>query len=118
MPIAVGGEVHLSLRHSVYGSQVEEHFRLSREGLQLVRLRYAELRLVEFFGHEVARRDGDWWVVEGDRPNIPILTLRVSPESRMRLAVGRETISLWEQVEPGGWVRLGVVACVEGPHAR
>ncbi|MGH7408278.1 MAG: DUF1850 domain-containing protein [Candidatus Methylomirabilales bacterium] len=118
IPAAVGDEVHLHFRHSLYGSQVEEHFRVARDGFQSVRLRYAERRLVEFYGHEAARREEGWWVVEGDRRELSLLRLRVSPASGVELSVGSGRIPLWELVEPAGLVHLGVASCEGGDDAR
>jgi hypothetical protein len=118
VPAAVGDEVRLSFRHSIYGSPVEEHFRLSTQGLMPIRRRYAEQRLVEFYGYETARREDGWWVVEGEGRGLPTLTLRANPESIIEIAVGAERIPIWERAEPGGWVRLAVTACDRGDRAR
>ncbi|OGB98948.1 MAG: hypothetical protein A3G35_21160 [candidate division NC10 bacterium RIFCSPLOWO2_12_FULL_66_18] len=109
-----GDEVRLRFLHSLWGSPVEEHFRVTGEGLELVRLRYGERRLVEFYGHEAARRDGNWWVVEGDRRHFRTLTLRANRESRMQLSVGAEQIPLWTLAASGGPIRLTVIACGDG----
>ncbi|MBI4737526.1 MAG: DUF1850 domain-containing protein [candidate division NC10 bacterium] len=109
-----GDEVRLRFLHSLWGSPVEEDFRITGEGLELVRLRYAERRLVEFYGHEAARRDGDWWVVEGDRRHFRALTLRANRESRMQLSVGAEKIPLWTLAASAGPIRLTVIACGDG----
>lgn len=112
--VEVGDEVRLRFQHSLWGSPVEEDFRIAGEGLELVRLRYGERRLVEFYGHEAARRDGDWWVVEGDRRHFRALTLRANRESRMQLFVGAEKIPLWTLSASGGPIRLTVIACADG----
>ncbi|MBI4737784.1 MAG: DUF1850 domain-containing protein [candidate division NC10 bacterium] len=118
VPVAAGDEARLSFSHSIYGSLVEEHFRVTGEGLQLVRRRYAEHRLVEFYGHETAKREGEWWVVEGDGRALPALTLRVSPESAIEIVAGRERVPLWSRVEQGGSVRVAVTGCRGGDRAR
>ena len=118
LPVADGEEMRLAFRHSLYGSPVEEAFRVTAEGLRLVRVRYGEERLVEFYGHERARREGDWWIVETGGPSPGALMLRVSPESRVRVTVGKRRILLGERGEPGGRVRLAVAACREAGHAR
>ncbi|HEU5393952.1 MAG TPA: hypothetical protein VFV36_04040, partial [Candidatus Methylomirabilis sp.] len=110
--------MRLAFRHSLYGSPVEEAFRVTAEGFRLVRVRYGEERLVEFYGHEGARREGDWWVVETGGPAPGGLALRVSPESRLRVTVGLRRVPLGERAEPGGRVRLAVAACGEAGHAR
>ncbi len=110
-PTSEGSDVRLSFRHSVYGSQVEEQFRVTQSGFQIVKLRYAEPRLIEFYGHEDGRLEEGWWIVEGDRREIVTLELRVSPDSLLRIYLGTETISLQELVRPGGLVRVGVTSC-------
>ncbi|HWO42758.1 MAG TPA: hypothetical protein VNO43_13240, partial [Candidatus Eisenbacteria bacterium] len=55
--------LRLSFHHSLYGSLVEEHFRVSPDGFQLFEARYAELRLAEFYGHELATFDNGSWIV-------------------------------------------------------
>lgn len=118
IPAAVGDEVRLRFRHSIYGSQVEEHFRVARDGFRSVRLRYAERRLVEFYGHETAQPAEGWWVVEGDRRELSLLRLRVSPESRIELSVGPERVPLWRLVEPAGLVHVAVTLCEGRDDAR
>lgn len=116
MPLGVDDEARLAFRHSIYGSQVEEHFRVTPEGLELVRLRYAEERLVEFYGHESARSENGWWVVDGDRRRFSSLVVRGSPESRISLSVGRRSVSLSRLMEAGG-VRVAPATC-EGDNGR
>jgi len=117
-PVADGEEVRLAFRHSLYGSPVEEAFRVTPDGFHLVRLRYGEERLVEFYGHEGARREGDWWVVETWGPARGTLVFRASPESRVRVTVGPRRIPLGEEGEPGRRVRLTLATCVEAGHGR
>ena len=111
VPTSEGKEMRLSFRHSVYGSQVEEQFRITQNGFQIIRLRYAESHLLEFYGHEYGRLEEGWWVVEGDRRKIVTLELRVSQDSHMHISFGPEIISLRELVEPGNLVRVGVTSC-------
>ena len=118
MPAAPGAEVRLSFRHSLYGSEVQEDFRLTRKGFQLVRLRYAERRLAEFYGHEAARLEGGWWVVENVGREVAMLTLRVTRDSRMQIGVGAHELRLWEVMEPGGLFRLAVTSCRGGEDGR
>jgi len=111
IPASVGEELRLSFRHSIYGSQVEEQFRITEEGLETTELRYSEARLVEFYGYEAARFEAGWWIVEGKHQIIPFLDLRVSPESLLQISLGNEPISLSPMVDPGGLVRLTVIPC-------
>lgn len=119
--MAVGDEARIGFRHSVYGSRVEECFRVLAGGLRLAGVRYEEYRLVEFYGRERGQRDGDWWAVGGDDRLHRSLALRVSPESDMRLSVGREAggaartvVRLSDCAEPGGRVVMTVVRCADG----
>lgn len=111
IPASVGEELRLSFRHSIYGSQVEEQFRITEDGLETTELRYSEARLVEFYGYEGARLEAGWWIVEGKHQIIPFLDLRVSPESLLQISFGSEPISLSPMVDPGGLVRLTVIPC-------
>lgn len=112
--VRIGEETHLRFRHSIYGSEVEEQFRIARGGLQLFRLRYAEARLAEFYGHDNARFEQGWWVVKRDYPMIPTLHLRVSPESSLSLSLGSARIPLSELAIPDGLVRVRVIPCEKG----
>jgi hypothetical protein len=109
--VTAGDEVRLRFRHSLWGSLVQEEFRVAADGFELVQLRYAEARLAEYYGHEAARREGDWWVVAGDRRRLRTLTLRRSRDSELELSVGSERMALWNQVGPGDAIRLAVTAC-------
>lgn len=96
IPAHAGEAVRLGFRHSVYGSAVEEEFVVTPEGLRLVRLRYGELRLAEFYGHEHARREGDAWIVDGLDTLHPSIVVRVSPDSAMRLTTAGAAVDLVE----------------------
>ncbi len=113
-PVEDGEEVRLTFRQSLWGSLVEEDFHITEDGFELVRLRYGELRLAEFYGHEAPRREGDWWVVEGNRRRLASLTLRASAESRLRVSIGSARIPLWRLAASGSPVRLSVAACGDG----
>lgn len=110
-----GDEARLGFRHSIYGSRVEEVFRVVAGGLRLARLRYAEPRLVEFYGHESARQEGAWLVVEADGRLHRSLAMRVSRASAMQLTVGAATVALSERVGDGDAVRVTVVPREEEP---
>ena len=114
-PIALGEKLSLVFPHSIYGSQVQEHFRVTSQGFQLVELRYAEPRLVEFYGHESAAHEDGGWVVRKRAPKLEILDLRVSPGSWINVIFGTENLT----VKPGsltdGRARLALSAC---PHSN
>jgi hypothetical protein len=115
-PIAVGDALHLSFRHSIYGSAVEEQFQIARDGFRANRLRYAERRLVEFYGHESATNEHGWWVVHNPGREFPTLDLRVSRESSIRVTFSNRTISLQKDNALEGRLRLSVNACPGENH--
>jgi hypothetical protein len=110
-PVAVGDQVTLSFAHSIYGSHIQEEFRVVQRGFESVKLRYAELRLVEFYGHESAKQETDWWVVDNPGRHIPALELRVSQAASMRITVGASDIVLRHSAAGGGRLRLTAGAC-------
>jgi hypothetical protein len=118
LPARIGEEVRLRFRHSLYRSHVEEQFRITEDGLRLVRLRYAERRLAEFYGHEAARREGRWWVVEASGPPVPSLTLRSSAGAGIVLSVGGRTLPLWQWAKPGEGVHLMIAQCEGSQDGR
>lgn len=110
VPAVQGEVVRLGFRHSVYGSAVQEEFLIEEGGLRLVRLRYEEARLAEFYGHEQVRREGGWWIVDADPCLHVSITVRVSVDGAMRLETRSKAIDLSECIDAGGSVRLSVVA--------
>jgi hypothetical protein len=115
-PIVVGDALHLSFRHSIYGSQVEEQFQVAPGGFRAIKLRYAELRLVEFYGHESATNEGGWWVVNNPSREFPSLDLRVSREASIRITFLDQTISLQNNTAIDGRARLSVSPCARKSH--
>ena len=104
-----GREVRLLFHHSIYGSRVEEVFRLRPNGFQLSELRYAEHRLVDFYGHERARFENSMWVIKPRPALIPSLNLQTT--SAAWLAFDHETTSSRLTVPTDGVLRLTVGAC-------
>ena len=113
-PIVVGDSLHLSFHHSIYGSEVEEHFQIAPRGFRTNKLRYAELRLVEFYGHESATNEDGWWIVHNSGREFPTLDLRVSRDSSLRITFLDRTISFRRDRAMDGRARLSVSACSEG----
>jgi hypothetical protein len=109
--VGVGDTLALAFTHSIYGSQVEEHFRIGARAFQPVQLRYAEQRLVEFYGYESARRQGGWWVVDASGAELTYLDLRASQDASMRVAFHDHQIVLGGTSSSGGHARLSVSAC-------
>ena len=110
-PIVVGDALHLSFRHSIYGSEVEEQFQIAPGGFRANKLRYAEQRLVEFYGHESATNEDGWWIVHNPGREFPTLYLRTSRESSFRITFLDQTISLRSNMATDGRARLSVSAC-------
>jgi hypothetical protein len=113
-PMVAGDALHLSFRHSIYGSEVEEQFHVAPSGFRTNKLRYAELRLVEFYGHESATNEDGWWIVHIPGRQFPTLDLRASRESSLRITFLGETISLRGDTAIEGRARLSVSACPGG----
>lgn len=114
--IVVGDALHLSFRHSIYDSQVKEQFVVTPKGFRAIKLRYAELRLVEFYGHESATNEGGWWVVHNPGREFPSLDLRVSREASIRITFLDQTIFLQNDTAIDGRARLSVSACPRESH--
>ena len=110
-PIVVGDAFHLSFRHSIYGSQVEEQFQVAPGGFRTNKLRYAELRLVEFYGHESATNEDGWWIVHNPGHEFRTLDLRASREASIQIIFLDQTISLRNDTAMDGRARLSVSAC-------
>ena len=114
-PVGMGDKLHIVFSHSIYGSQVEEHFRTTSEGFQLFELRYADPRLVEFYGHEWAATEDSQWVVRQRGPLLTILDLHVSPDSWIRVRFGAESLTVKHDSVSDGRARLLLSAC-SGSH--
>jgi hypothetical protein len=115
-PVLVGDALNLNFRHSIYGSQVQEQFQVARTGFRANKLRYAELRLVEFYGHESATNEDGWWVVHNPGREFPGLDLRVSREASIRVTFSDQTISFQNDTALDGRLRLSVNACPGENH--
>jgi hypothetical protein len=113
-PTALGDALYLSFQHSIYGSEVEEQFHIAPAGFRAKKLRYAELRLVEFYGHESATHEDGWWVVHIPGREFPTVDLRVSREASIRITFSDQTISLQTDTALDGRLRLSVSACPGG----
>lgn len=109
--VAVGDKLSLTFTHSIFGAQVEEYFRVGTTAFQLSELRYAEPRLVEFYGHESARREAGWWVVRPKPVLLPSLNLSLSNDASMSLFFDQPIIPLKLVIQPGSALRLTVATC-------
>jgi hypothetical protein len=115
-PVAVGDKIHVIFPHSIYGSLVEEQFRVMSQGFQLVELRYAEPRLVEYYGHECAAKEDGRWVLRKLGPVLATLDLHVSPDSRIAVTFGAEKLTVTHNPLSDGRARLALSACPRGDH--
>jgi hypothetical protein len=115
-PLVVGDALHISFRHSIYGSEVEEQFQVVPGGFRANKLRYAEMRLVEFYGHESATNDDGWWVVHNPGREFPTLDLRASREAALRITFLDQTISVRSDTAIDGRARLSVNDCTSENH--
>jgi hypothetical protein len=110
-PSGVGNRLNLSFYHSIYGSRVDEQLLVGPNGFRITRLRYSELRLAEFYGHEFARFEEGWWVVEPLSAEVPVLNFTVSQDSSIRITFRNQTVSLHHDAAHGGAFRLIPSAC-------
>jgi hypothetical protein len=108
LPIEAEDEVCLRFQHSIYGSMVEETFAACAGGLETRLLRYEEARLAEYYGHEHAVQRGEWWIVEPGRRSMASISLRVTPQSGMRLSVADVAFDLTKMVRAGGSIRVSI----------
>ena len=115
-PMFVGDALYISFRHSIYGSEVEEQFQVAPDGFRANKLRYAELRLVEFYGHESAINEDGWWIVHNPGREFPTLDLRASRESSLRITFLDQTIALGNDTAIDGRARLAVSGCPGENH--
>lgn len=105
--VSLGHTLHLNFTHSIYASQVEEIFLIRENGFELTQLRYSEARLVNFYGHEAARRDHGVWIVTPTAALFPALNLNLSADAVMSLRVEAEQLAM----QPARAHRVSVGAC-------
>jgi Domain of unknown function (DUF1850) len=113
-PVAAGTDLRLSFVHSIYGTEVQEQLWITPTGFQTAKLRYAELRTAEFYGHDRAKLKQGWWVVENPGRHLPHLDIRASEESAFRISFGEQEIRLGNHHAMEGPVRILVTSC--GDH--
>jgi hypothetical protein len=111
MPAFIGSEIRLRFDHSIYGSRVEEVFRLGPEAFHLTALRYAEPRLVDFYGHDRAVYENGAWVVRPRSAPISSLGLRTSSDVPMSLVVEQEQRSIDLVILANSVVHLTIASC-------
>lgn len=111
MPAFIGSEIRLRFVHSIYGSRVEEIFRLGGDAFHLTELRYAEPRLVEFYGHDRAVYENGAWVVRPRPAPISSLDLRTSSAAPMSLVVEPEQRSIDLAIPANSVLHLTIASC-------
>lgn len=111
VPVRLGGTLRLSFRHSIYSSQVEEVFVLRRDGFELIQLRYAEARLVEFYGYENAHQENGVWVVTPATTLLSSLNLTLSGDAAMSLHFDQRADAEQLVIHPGSAYRLTATSC-------
>ena len=104
--VASADSLRIAFTHSIYDSRVEERFEVGASGFVPVDVRYSERRLVDFYGHESARRDADWWIVRLPAREFSTLTVQASSDAMVHLTIGARTITLTD-----GVARLAPGAC-------
>jgi hypothetical protein len=115
-PVSIGDKFNITFRHSIYGSQVEEQFRVTSHGFQLTELRYAEPRLVEFYGHEWAANEDGRWVVRKLGTVLASLDLHVSPGASIGVVIGAEKPAVEHNTLSDGRARLTLSTCPRSNH--
>jgi hypothetical protein len=118
LPVSSGGVLRLNFFHSIYGSSVEERFRVTPEGFQPADLRYSDLRAAEYYGHGSARFEEDRWIVDSPARDLPALVLRVSDESFIRVSLSDRTWLIQKDAALGSHVRLSVTQCPKEASER
>lgn len=109
IPAILDSEVRLNFHHSIYGSRVEEVFRLRSGVFDLTELRYAEQRLVEFYGYEDADYANGMWVV---RPRLALIrSLNLRTSSAVSLLFEHHTQRIQLTLPTDSALRLTVAAC-------
>jgi hypothetical protein len=116
IPARPGGEARLSFQHSIYGSRVEEVFRLAPDAFHLTALRYAEPRLVEFYGYDGAVYENGAWVVRPRSSKTSSLGLRTSSAAPMLLAVEQEQRFIHLAMPADSVLRLTIASCKDAQN--
>ena len=117
-PVNLATGFRISFLHSIYGTAVQEQFQIASTGFQTEELRYAELRLAEFYGHEAPKFEQGWWTVNNSGTELRQIDLRVSKESAVEISFGEHRISLSENQRMGDHARLSITSCGDPSRGR
>jgi hypothetical protein len=116
VPVRLGNTMRLSFRHSIYGSQVEEHFKVRHSGFELFELRYGEARLIEFYGHENSRHENGVVIVAPAPALLSVIHLHPSDDAAMSLYFAPLDDAEPLIIGPGSAYRLTVASCKSDPN--
>jgi hypothetical protein len=86
--VAPGDKLVVRFAHSLYGSTVEEEFRVAATGFRSSQLRYGEPRLVEFYGHDFSRQENGLWIVDPPGVHIQFLDVHASSDAAIQVSLG------------------------------
>jgi hypothetical protein len=116
IPAVRGSKARLSFHHSIYGSRVEEVFRIGADAFHLTELRYAERRLVEFYGYEGAVYESGSWVVRPRPAAVRSLSLRTSSVTSLSLVLDHGSKSVELAMPPDSALHLTIAACKDAQN--
>jgi hypothetical protein len=117
-PVDLATGFRIGFLHSIYGTAVQEQFRIAATGFQTEELRYAELRLAEFYGHETAKFEQGWWTVKNSGSELRQLDVRVSKESAVEISFGEQSIWIAENQSMGDHAHLSITSCGDPSRGR
>jgi len=117
-PVNLATGFSISFLHSIYGTAVQEQFWIASTGFQTEKLRYTELRLAEFYGHEAPKLEQGWWTVNNSGIELRQLDFRVSKESAVEISFGGQRILLAENQRMGDHARLSITSCGDASRGR
>jgi hypothetical protein len=117
-PVTTGGLFGISFLHSIYGTEVRELFRITPTGFQTETLRYAELRLAEFYGHAAAKLEQGWWIVDNPGHDLRQIDIRVGNDAVFWISFDERQVRLAEKPGASEPVRLSVISCGDRSHGR
>jgi hypothetical protein len=116
--VVAGSHFGISFLHSIYGTEVQEQFRITATGFETDKLRYSELRLAEFYGHDGAKLEQGWWIADNRDNQLRHLDIRMSEGSDFRILFGERSVGLAQNRRIGDHVRLSITPCGDASSGR
>jgi hypothetical protein len=116
--VVAGSRFGISFLHSIYGTEVQEQFRITATGFETDKLRYSELRLAEFYGHDGAKLEQGWWIADNRGNQLRHLDIRMSEGSDFRILFGERSVGLTQNRRIGDHVRLSITPCGDASSGR